>query len=138
MNRNQGFVPSIINELMGLTNYVAEDRSSMPKMNVSENEKEYVLELCVPGLSRENFSLSVDSENNLVVEAMKQQEEAETNRRYLRREFGKVQFKQTMSLPDNVKKEAITASVENGILVVTLPKFSEDEKNAMLHRIEIK
>lgn len=137
---NQGIMPALVNELMDWNNFQMEDRSVMPKMNVSEGENDYQLEMCVPGLSKNDLALSIDSENNLVVEMVKTEEGgAETaDRKYLRREFGKLQFKQLLSLPENVKKEAITAQVENGILSIVLPKFTEQEKRDLMQKIEIR
>ncbi len=138
--RNQGLMPSLFNELMDMTNYAAAEQVTMPKMNVSESENDFELELCVPGLAKEDLSLSIDSDNNLVVEMVKKEEEKseKADRHYLRHEFSQLQFKQLLSLPENVKKEAISAQVTNGILHITLPKFTEQEKLALLQRIEIK
>lgn len=136
--RNQDLIPSLFNELMDWNNMTAEDHTT-PKMNVSETEQDYQLELCVPGLAKEELNLSIDSENNLVVEMVQKEEKAEGDkeRHYLRHEFSRLQFKNFFSLPDNVKKESITAKVEHGILTITLPKYTEKEKQALMQRIEI-
>ena len=42
---------------------------------------------------------------------------------YLRREFSYTRFQQTMLLPDDADKEKISATVENGVLLVTIPKL---------------
>ena len=120
-------------------NITPEEHLAMPKMNVTESDADYQLELCVPGLAKEDLNLSIDSENNLVVEMTKTNEEKEekSDRHYLRHEFSSMQFKQLLALPDNVKKEAIGAKVENGILRITLPKFTPQEKQALMQRIEI-
>lgn len=112
----------------------------MPKMNVSESEENYELELCVPGLAKEDLNLSIDSDNNLVVEMVQKEEKKEEKkqRHYLRHEFNSMQFKQILSLPENVKKEEISAKVEHGILHIVLPKFTEQEKKALAQHIEIK
>lgn len=140
--RNQDLMPSLLNDLLNWNswnNFATDSRNPMPKMNVSETDADYELELCVPGLSKDDLSLSIDSENNLVVEMTKQEasEKAEEGRRYLRHEFSSLQFKQLLSLPENVKKEAITAKVENGILRISLPKFTEAEKQALMQHIAI-
>ena len=111
----------------------------MPKMNVSESEKNYELELSVPGLTKEDLSLSIDSDNNLVIEMVKKEEKKDEkkDRHYLRHEFSTLQFKQMFGLPENVKKDAISAKVEHGILSVTLPKFTDEEKQSMSQRIQI-
>jgi len=139
--RNQDLMPSLFNELLDWNNWnnlTADERSAMPKMNVSESEKDYRIELCVPGLTKEELNLSIDSENNLVVEMTEQEEKEEKEgRHYLRHEFGRMQFKQLLSLPENVKKENISARVEHGILHITLPKFTEQEKKALSQHIVI-
>lgn len=137
--RNQGLMPSILNELMSMSNYSSAAQGTMPKTNVTESEADYQVELCVPGLAKEDLSLSVDSENNLVVEMAKLEEpkEAENEHRYLRKEFGRLKFKQVFSLPENVKKEGISAKVSNGILTIVLPKFTDQEKQDLMQKIVV-
>lgn len=140
VNRNQNLMPALFNELFDLNNwnFRPEEQRYMPKMNVTESDKEYELELCVPGLAKEDLSLTVNSDNNLVIEMLhKEEQEEKSEKNYLRREFKRMQFKQMLSLPENVKKEQISAKVENGILYVMLPKFTEEEKQALSQRIEI-
>ena len=140
--KRNDLMPSLFNELLdwnNWNNFTADEHCLMPKMNVSESEKDYELELCVPGLSKEDLNLSIDSDNNLVVEMVQKEEKKEEkkNRHFLRREFNELQFKQLLSLPENVKKEEISAKVEHGILRITLPKFTEQEKKALMQHIEI-
>ena len=140
--RNQDLMPSLFNELLDWNNWnncTLDEHYPMPKMNVSESDNDYELELCVPGLSKEDLNLSIDSDNNLVVEMVQKEEKKEEkkDRHFLRHEFNELQFKQLLSLPENVKKEEITAKVEHGILRITLPKFTEQEKKALMQHIEI-
>lgn len=137
--RNQNLMPSLLNELMNWNSWSSDEQTTMPKMNVTESAKNYELELSVPGLSKDDLSLSVDSDNNLVVEMVKKEEKKEEkkDRHYLRHEFSTLQFKQMFTLPENVKKEAINARVEHGILYIELPKFTDEEKQSMLQKIQI-
>lgn len=140
--RNQDLMPSLFNELLDWNNWnncTLDEHYPMPKMNVTESDKDYELELCVPGLSKEDLNLSIDSDNNLVVEMVQKEEKKEEkkDRHFLRHEFNELQFKQLLSLPENVKKEDITAKVEHGILRITLPKFTDQEKKALMQHIEI-
>ena len=138
--RNQDLMPSLFNDLLDWNKWNTCAVDEMPKMNVSESEENYELELCVPGLAKEDLNLSIDSDNNLVVEMVQKEEKKEEKkqRHYLRREFNSMQFKQILSLPENVKKEEISAKVEHGILHIVLPKFTEQEKKALAQHIEIK
>lgn len=135
--RNQDLMPSLINELMNWNNMLGEEHTSTPKMNVTESNADFRVEMCVPGLKKEDLTINLDNNNNLVIRMVKTEEKKEDGRKYLRREFGAMQFNQTLVLPENVKKEAITAKVENGILSVTLPKLTEDEKEGLMRMIEI-
>ena len=137
-------MPALFNELMNWDNWnnaATETSYTMPKMNVSESDTDYKVEFCVPGLKKEDLNIRIDSDNNLVIEMVKSsetKEEDKKDRKYLRREFNEMQFKQAFSLPENIKREQIAAKVENGILTIDLPKITEDEKKALSQTIEIK
>lgn len=143
-SRNQYVMPTLFNELLNWSNWNSNscvDYKSMPKMNVSETDKGYELELSVPGLSKDDLNLSVDSENNLVIEMVQKEEKNEEDkkqRHYLRHEFNSLQFKQVLALPENVKKDKISATVQHGILHIVLPKFTAEEKKKLAQTIEIK
>lgn len=104
--------------------------STAPAINVFETEKDYTIEVAAPGLTKEDFKINVDSDDNLVISMEKKMNNDEKDKktgRYLRREFSYSKFEQCMILPDDVNKDKIEAKVENGILNVTLPKVSEAE-----------
>ena len=61
-----------------------------------------------------------------------------TNGRYLRREFAYSKFQQTLILPDDVEKEHISAGVADGVLTITLPKQTAEDKAKATRQIEIK
>ncbi len=109
-------------------------------INVFETEKEYKVELAAPGMTKEDFNVHIDEENNLVISMEKKTENKEEKKegRYLRREFSYSKFQQTMILPDDVDKEKISAQVENGVLNIDLPKFSEQEKEKAKRFIDVK
>ena len=136
---NRELMPSLFNELLNWGNgFMPEEHVATPKMNISETDKDYEMELCVPGLKKEDLSISIDTDNQLVVEMSKEnKKEEKEGRKWLRREFSSSQFKQAFSLPDNVKRDQISAKVEHGILSITMPKFTEDAKKSLAQKIEI-
>ncbi|MBQ9545947.1 MAG: Hsp20/alpha crystallin family protein [Bacteroidales bacterium] len=144
VTRNNNWMPALFNEFLNLDNWnnsVCETTQTMPKMNVSESDNDYRMELCVPGLKKEDLNICIDTDNNLVIEMVKtneHNEEKKEGRKYLRHEFSTMQFKQMFSLPENVKKENISAKVEHGVLTIELPKFTAEEKKALAQNIEIK
>jgi HSP20 family protein len=112
--------------------------STAPAINVKESDKAYTVELAAPGMKKEDFNVHINDEGNLVVKMESKQEHKDEDKstRYLRREFSYSKYEQTLILPDDVKKDAISARVENGVLTVELPKIVE-EKVKVSRQIEI-
>ncbi len=135
--RNQDFMPTLFNELMNWN----DTTYSTPRMNIMETKDNYKLELCIPGLTKEDVKLNIDAEGNLVVEMVKEMknEKKENNEemRYLRHEFSVEHFRQTVMLPDDIHKENISAKVENGILDIVIPKVTVEEKKQAIQTIEV-
>ena len=132
--RNQDFMPTLFNELMNWN----DTTYSTPRMNIMETKDDYKLELCIPGLTKEDVKLSIDAEGNLVVEMVKEtKNEKKEEMRYLRHEFSVEHFRQTVMLPDDIHKEQISAKVENGILDIVIPKVTMEEKKQAMQTIEV-
>ena len=126
VRRTQNWLPSIFNDFFD-NDWMVKANATAPAINVFETEKEY-------------FNVHIDEENNLVISMEKKTENKEEKKegRYLRREFSYSKFQQTMILPDDVDKEKISAQVENGVLNIDLPKFSEQEKEKAKRFIDVK
>ena len=139
VRRTQNWLPSILNEFFD-NDWMVKANATAPAINVFETEKEYKVELAAPGMTKEDFNVHIDEENNLVISMEKKTENKEEKKegRYLRREFSYSKFQQTMILPDDVDKEKISAQVENGVLNIDLPKFSEQEKEKAKRFIDVK
>ena len=132
--RNQDFMPTLFNELMNWN----DTTYSTPRMNIMETKDNYKLELCIPGLTKEDVKLSIDVEGNLVVEMVKEtKNEKKEEMRYLRHEFSVEHFRQTVMLPDDIHKDQISAKVENGILDIVIPKVTVEEKKQAMQTIEV-
>lgn len=132
--RNQDFMPTLFNELMNWN----DTTYSTPRMNIMETKDNYKLELCIPGLTKEDVKLSIDAEGNLVVEMVKEtKKENKEEMRYLRHEFSVEHFRQTVMLPEDIHKDQISAKVENGILDIVIPKVTVEEKQKQIQTIEV-
>ena len=139
VRRTQNWLPSIFNDFFD-NDWMVKANATAPAINVFETEKEYKVELAAPRMTKEDFNVHIDEENNLVISMEKKTENKEEKKegRYLRREFSYSKFQQTMILPDDVDKEKISAQVENGVLNIDLPKFSEQEKEKAKRFIDVK
>jgi HSP20 family protein len=139
VRKTQNWLPSIFNDFFD-SDWMEKANSTAPAINVFETEKSYEVELAAPGLTKGDFKVNVDSDDNLVISMEKKADDGEKDKkgRYLRREFSYQKFEQCMVLPDNVNKDKISAKVENGVLKVELPKMGEEEikKNQRLISVE--
>ena len=138
VRKTQSWLPDIFNDFfdnswMERANYTA------PAINVIENEKEYDVELAAPGLTKEDFQVHVDEDNNLVINMEKKSENHEKKHhgRYLRREFSYEKFQQMLTLPDDAESDKIEAKVEHGVLTVCIPKKSPEEIKQAVRQISI-
>ena len=136
---NQTWLPSIFNDFFD-NEWMEKANATAPAINVSECEREYKVEVAAPGMTKEDFNIHIDEDNNLVISMEKKTDnkEEKKDRKYLRREFSYSKFEQTMILPDDVDKEKIGAAVENGVLDITLPKLSKENLPKLTRDIEIK
>ena len=134
---NQNWLPSIFNDFFD-NNWMEKANATAPAINVVESDKDYKVEVAVPGMTKEDFNINLGDENELVISMEKKVEnEDKENKKYLRREFSYTKFQQSLYLPDNVDKEKITANVANGVLTIELPKYSQEEKAKINRVIEI-
>lgn len=134
---NQNWLPSIFNDFFD-NNWMEKANATAPAINVVESDKDYKVEVAVPGMTKEDFNIHLGDENELVISMEKKVEnEDKENKKYLRREFSYTKFQQSLYLPDNADKEKITANVANGVLTIELPKYSQEEKAKINRVIEI-
>ena len=104
----------------------------VPAVNITEQADAYHVFVAAPGLSKENFQLSlannlltIKGSNTSAEKDSTTEESAETKAKFLRREFAYGQFERSFSLPNTINAEGISASYDQGILTVTLPKRDE-------------
>ena len=143
VRRTQGWLPGILDDFFG-NEWVDKTSSTAPAVNVIETAKEYKVEIAAPGLTRDDFKIDINEDNELTVSMEKKVEKNEESEKegkkhtYLRREFSYSSFRQRMILPDNVNVDNIDAKMENGVLTIDIPKKTEEEKRKNMRQIDIK
>jgi HSP20 family protein len=126
-NQHQEWLPLFFNDFFK-DDWKVGTSATVPAINVKESEHAFTVEVAAAGMTKDDFTVQIDDDNDLVISMEKKTEQNENqDARYLRREFTYSKFRQTMVLPDNVNKEKIEAKVEHGILTVQLPKYTEKE-----------
>ncbi len=135
---NPNWLPNIFNDFFD-NDWMVKANATAPSINVIESDKDYQVEVAAPGMTKEDFNIHLNENSNLVISMEKRQtnEDDNQNKRYLRREFSYSKFEQALILPDNVVKEKIKANVSNGVLTITIPKQTPEERIKVNRVIEI-
>ena len=106
-----------------------------PVVNTREGEFAYHVDADLPGVKKEDIKVNV--KGNMITISGERHDKKETNEKDYHRietSFGK--FERSFTLPEGVDVENITASNEDGVLEVIIPKLkSETEK---VKKIEVK
>ena len=63
---NQNWIPELFNDFF-TDDWVDRTGNSTPAINVIENEHGFELELAAPGMTKEDFKVSLDEEGDLVI-----------------------------------------------------------------------
>ena len=105
----------------------------IPKVDVIENEKDYEIQVAVPGMSKEDFKIDLN-DNYLTISGERKlsKEKNEKNFHSIETQYGT--FSRSFSLPENVDANNIKAKYENGILEISIPK---DEKKVLKASIKV-
>ncbi|PRY16244.1 heat shock protein Hsp20 [Pontibacter ummariensis] len=104
-----------------------------PHVDACENEQGFELELALPGVKKEDINIDFQ-EGKLTISGERRFEKKEDGKRYHMLETQYGSFSRSFYLPDNVNPDKITAQLEGGVLLVTVPK---DEQKTMKRQIKI-
>lgn len=96
-------------------------RRWMPAMDLIETGEHFVLRADLPGMSESDVNIEVE-ERVLTVSGERKAEHTETKEGYHRVERAFGAFSRSLTLPEGVDAEAVTASFDRGVLEVRIPK----------------
>jgi HSP20 family protein len=101
-----------------------------PRTDLIEMEDNYRLHLDVPGLSKEDLNINY-KDNQLTISGERTSDRTDENEEYVRVERSFGQFYRSFTLPRTVDTEDITATYDNGVLTISVPK-TEKEKTRQI------
>ena len=115
------------------TDFPVRSRGFDPVIDVKENEKNFEINAELPGLSKDDFKLTIE-DNSLTLEGEKKVAKEENSDNTYRSERNYGAFKRVFRLTDSVDSKKIAADYTNGILSITVPKTEK----AKPKQIEVK
>jgi len=126
--RKRVYNPGYLNNYFGkdiLTNFFSDGADyTVPAVNIKENENGYSIEVAAPGLNKEDFNIKIEKDVLTISSEMKNSKE-ESTESYMKREFGFQAFSRSFSIPESINQDKISASHNNGVLTLDLPKMDE-------------
>jgi HSP20 family protein len=101
--------------------------ATLPSVNITENDDAFLLELAAPGLTKEDFNITLNSDQLEISVSKEHKSEEKEEGKWYRKEFNYTSFKRSFHVNDTIDTDCINAEYVNGILTLTLPK-KEDAK----------
>ncbi len=96
-------------------------RRWMPAMDLVETDDHYVLKADLPGMTEDDVKIEFE-DRTLTVSGERKSEHEEKKDGYHRVERAFGSFSRSLTLPQGVDPEAVTANFVNGVLEVSIPK----------------
>ncbi|CAJ1938454.1 unnamed protein product [Sphenostylis stenocarpa] len=105
------------------------------RVDWKETPEAHVFKADIPGLKKEEVKVEIEDDNVLQISGERNVEKEDKNDAWHRVERSSGKFMRRFRLPENAKVEQVKASMENGVLTVTVPK--EEDKKHEVKAIEI-
>ena len=118
------------NQNFSLTN------TTIPSVNIKENENEFVVEMAAPGMTKDDFNIELNNSVLTISSEKQTNNQSKEGENVNRREFSYQSFSRSFTLPVIVETDKISAKYENGILRVNIPK-KEEAKPKPLKQIKV-
>lgn len=118
-----------------INNFFDEPQKSIPAVNISESENNFLIEVAAPGYDKKDFKISFEKDV-LTISSEKESKKEEDSVTIRKKEFYCQAFKRNFSLPEEINSDLISASYQNGILTIQIPKM-EEAKVKSVHQIEV-
>lgn len=105
-----------------LNHYKIDLSKNYPKMNVFENDKNYIFKFELAGIDKKDIKVTITDKNILSVVGTKKKLSKEEKKNIIREEQSYGTISRKISLPDDIDSNKIDVSYKNGILKVVVPR----------------
>jgi HSP20 family protein len=100
----------------------SDDGLEMPRLDVSEHEKAFEVQAELPGVKKEDVKVSIDGQRVTIEGECQQANEQRQGEQLVYSERSTRRYQRSFTLPSEVDDAGAEAKLENGILMLTLPK----------------
>jgi len=125
---NDPYFLDIMGFFHGEPNCCGKTTKTTKRTNVTEDDESYQIEVAIPGLSKEDIDIKV--KDSIISISHEKENDIDDEGFFFTDSFNK-----EYTLPDDVNIKTISAKVENGVLLVTIPK-DKKKTNERVIKIE--
>lgn len=111
------------------TRNFSDTNTTLPSVNIKEGQDNYDVEMAAPGLEKKDFKIELKNGVLRISSEKKVKDELKKGHHFTRREYSYQSFDRSLTLPDTVEGEKISAKYEDGILRIVIPKKEDSKKN---------
>ncbi|XRE44787.1 hypothetical protein ACIVBQ_002991 [Tenacibaculum discolor] len=118
-------LPNVFNDFFRdwSTSNFSDTNTTLPAVNIKENENEFTVDVAAPGMNKEDFQVNLENDI-LTISSERKENKENTNDNYTRKEYSYMSFKRSFTLPKGiVDSEKIKATYKNGELKINIPKL---------------
>ena len=101
--------------------------AGVPAVDVEDAGDKYIIKADMPGMDKPDINIEVHNDI-LTITAEKKVEDEERGKTFLRKERSYQSFSRSLPLPKGTDAEKIKASLEKGVLELSIPKVEKEEK----------
>jgi HSP20 family protein len=101
-----------------------------PRVDITEDEKEYLVKAELPELRKEDVKVTIEN-GQLIISGERKFEKEDKSKKYHRVEFSYGNFLRTFTLPDGVESEKVVADFKDGVMKIHLPKNAKAKPKAV-------
>ena len=106
-----------------------------PLVDITEDDKEYVIKAELPELKREDVKVSVQ-DNLLSISGERKSEKEEKSKKYHRVERTYGRFLRSFTLPENCDGAKVVAEYKDGVLKIRLPKSEQAKPKSIEVKVQ--
>ena len=111
-------------------------KGSYPKVNVVNYDDGIEIDAAIPGMTKDDVDVEI-TDGVLTIQGTSNQNRHVDDAQYLKREIKRSSFRRSFTLGDNLDSENISASFDNGILTLSIPKLVPDDVKPVTRKINI-
>lgn len=109
---------------------------SLPAVDITENDKQFVLKADFPGMKKEDINITLDNGMLTLSAEHREEKEEKEEGRVVRRERRYGHYSRSFTLGQDIDEDRIDASYDNGVLTLVLPKAAKKQSRGKAIRIK--